>query len=847
MNNMGIIRAGIIGTGDIAREHAKSISMIRDVVLVAAADIERAKLESFCSEYSISKAYNVAERLIDDRDIDLVVIATPPVAHEQLAVMALDAERYVLCEKPLAHNLASALRVAEAESRHPGRLTVGYQYRYGPEAQRLLWLCRNGWIGEPQSALIEHHSFIPEGSGGWWGNWGVAGGGVVITKLIHDLDLLLLVMGRPVSVTATVDTRFVDIESEDYVEATIWFSGGRLARCIASVNSGHAAGGFSVTGESGSVKLPWDLRLNQANRQAQALRELNRAFPDLHASSHLVARSRLPLPTSLLGAQPTNHTRFYKEIVGRMKNGEPAAVNAQDAISSLELCMAIYESGITGREIEFPVSPRSVVYSGITKEVYDKRRRRNGNAGIISQEFLRALPRAPVEARYGARQLAKNAARLTFDRLRIQPATIKSLLLKPGPVHGGPPVRRWPWPRRRYFDHREKRAVMRVVNREIRNGGAIAYGGAETKAYCEAFARFLGGGYAHAVNSGSNAIYVALRALDLEPGSEVVVPPITDPGGVMPVPLTMCIPVPADSQPGSILTSAEQIKAVLSDRTSAIVVAHMGGHPVDMDPILELAAERGISVVEDCAQAHGAVYRGRMVGTLGTIAAFSTMFGKQHSTGGQGGVVFTKDPLLLARAKRVADRGKPIGTPYVNGNVMAALNFNQDEISMAIGCVQLAKLPASIKMRRAFAERVAAGLEETNGISLIGDSPGCTSSFWYLMMRIDQTKLCCDSTDFAAALTREGIGGAYPGYSVYPTDQPWYKEGVVFGRSGLPWSLNQESPRLFELPNAHQANRITVSVGIHESLRTRHADELVKAITKITRYYRAESRTLFSA
>src|SRR5262249_17813563 len=151
------------------------------------------------------------------------------------------------------------------------------------------------------------------------------------------------------------------------------------------------------------------------------------------------------------------------------------------------------------------------------------------------------------------------------------------------------------------------------------------------------------------------------------------------------------------SHPESILTSAKQIKAVLTDRTSAIVVAHMGGHPVDMDPILELATERQIPVVEDCAQAHGAVYKGRMVGTLGTISAFSTMFGKHHSTGGQGGVIFTRDPLLLAKARQFGDRGKAFGIPDKDGNLLASLNFNQTEINMAIGRVQLDKLPASIK------------------------------------------------------------------------------------------------------------------------------------------------------
>src|SRR5262249_47951295 len=148
-------------------------------------------------------------------------------------------------------------------------------------------------------------------------------------------------------------------------------------------------------------------------------------------------------------------------------------------------------------------------------------------------------------------------------------------------------------------------------------------------------------------------------------------------------------PVPADTARASLNTSAEEIAKVVSERTSAIIVAHLSGQPTDMDPILELAAKRGIPVVEDCAQAHGAIYKGRMVGTLGVVSAFSTMFGKHHSTGAQGGVVFTRDTMIFARARQVIDRGKPYGAVTPGGNVVASLNFNQDEISLAIGRVQL--------------------------------------------------------------------------------------------------------------------------------------------------------------
>jgi perosamine synthetase len=438
--------------------------------------------------------------------------------------------------------------------------------------------------------------------------------------------------------------------------------------------------------------------------------------------------------------------------------------------------------------------------------------------------------------------------RRLLDLANIEPALIKAMIRKPSAVHGGPRARRWPWPRRRHFDKREKRAVMQLLDREIRKGGAVIYGGAETKAYCRAFADYLGGGYAAAVNSGTNAVYVALRALDLEPGSEVIVPAITDAGGTMPVALLNCIPVPADCHPGSLNTSVDQIRKILTDRTAAILVAHLTGHPVDLDPILELAGTRNIPVIEDCAQSHGAVYKGRMVGTFGAISAFSTMFGKHHATGAQGGVVFTKDTLLFARTRQVIDRGKPFGALGNPANVTASLNFNQDEISMAIGRVQLEKLPGALRTRRNFVAQVANGLKNVDGVSLVGDAPGCAGAYWFLCLLVDRRDLSCDSQQFAAALELEGIGGVQAGYPFIPTDQPWHRDAVVFGKSGMPWSLRQQSrPQRFELPNAHAVNQSMVRVDVHESLGVKEARDLTGAVKKIAQYYRVSRRLVVTA
>jgi dTDP-4-amino-4,6-dideoxygalactose transaminase len=436
-----------------------------------------------------------------------------------------------------------------------------------------------------------------------------------------------------------------------------------------------------------------------------------------------------------------------------------------------------------------------------------------------------------------SKMLAAGAVKKALTSANINPSFVKALVKAPPPVHGGPKARRFPWPARRHFGPREKAAVVRLMDREISRGGAIVYNGPEKAAYCAAFAEYLGGGFVEAVNSGTNAVYVALRALDLEPGSEVITPPITDQGGAMPVAMMNCIPVPADSAPGELNTSAEEIAKVISDRTAAIVVAHISGHPVDMDPILALAAERGIPVVEDCAQAHGATYKGRMVGTLGDIAAFSTMFGKHHSTGAQGGAVFTRDTMLFARVRQITDRGKPYGAVTSAGNTIASLNFNQDEISLAIGRVQLERLPEFLVKRRAFVAEVAERVKQVRGVDLMGPPAGAQGAYWFLLFRLDHDKVGCSAEQFGMALAAEGVEGVYGGYPFFPTDHPWHREAIVYGAGGLPWSLNQEAPRIYELPNAHAANRRMVRVDVHERLGPREARQLATAVGKIARHY----------
>src|SRR5689334_22757089 len=127
------------------------------VKLIAACDKELDRLRAFSMKYGVANQLQEPDALIAAADIDLVVVATPPSSHEVIVVAALDAGKYVLCEKPLAHSLISARKITEAEKRHPGKLSVCFQFRYRSDFRRVDWIVKNGWLGNLRSALIERH------------------------------------------------------------------------------------------------------------------------------------------------------------------------------------------------------------------------------------------------------------------------------------------------------------------------------------------------------------------------------------------------------------------------------------------------------------------------------------------------------------------------------------------------------------------------------------------------------------------------------------------------------------------------------------------------------------------
>jgi dTDP-4-amino-4,6-dideoxygalactose transaminase len=386
----------------------------------------------------------------------------------------------------------------------------------------------------------------------------------------------------------------------------------------------------------------------------------------------------------------------------------------------------------------------------------------------------------------------------------------------------------------------EKAAVDALFDEAVATGVAPGYNGREEEAYCAEFSAYLGGGYTDAVSSGTAALYVALRALDLPPFSEVIVGAVTDPGGMMPIPLLNLIPMVADTAPGSYNTGPGQVAELVSPRTRAVVVPHIGGEPADVAGIVDLAKERDLFVIEDCSQSHGARLHDRFVGAYGDVAVYSTMFGKHHSSGGQGGLVYTRDEALYQTIRRASDRGKPFFLPPGTTNQFASLNFNLTDLAAAIGRVQLRKLPEMVRRRQTVVARLGEGLESLDSVSLPELVDGAEASYWFLRMRFHPEAVRVNKVTFCQALSAEGLPVSPDYRAALPHTMDWFLERRVFGRSGYPWAApdyDGDPHRTFPCPHAEAAMATHFNVAVHEAWGDQEVADAVAIFSKVEAAY----------
>jgi dTDP-4-amino-4,6-dideoxygalactose transaminase len=239
--------------------------------------------------------------------------------------------------------------------------------------------------------------------------------------------------------------------------------------------------------------------------------------------------------------------------------------------------------------------------------------------------------------------------------------------------------------------------------------------GREVEAFEEEFARWTGSRFSVALNSGTSALHLALLAAGIGPGDEVITVPFTFVATTAAIVYCGARPVFVDIDPLTYTMAAEQIEAAITPRTRAILPVHLYGHPADMDPILAIAKRHGLVLIEDAAQAHGAEYKGRRVGTLGAIGCFSFYPGKNLGAYGEGGAVTTDDPEMNRKIRMLRDWG----AERKYHHEIKGFNFRMDGIQGAILRVKLRHLDAWTDARRSHAESYSrflghAGLDVPN-------------------------------------------------------------------------------------------------------------------------------------
>lgn len=362
-------------------------------------------------------------------------------------------------------------------------------------------------------------------------------------------------------------------------------------------------------------------------------------------------------------------------------------------------------------------------------------------------------------------------------------------------IFGGDPVRKTPFPTYRTIGEEEKRAVLEVLDSGVLSQflgtwSPDFFGGPRVQRLEREWAAYFGAAHAVTVNSATSGLYAAVGAAGAGPGDEVIVSPYTMAASATAAIVNGAIPVFADIDPRTFCLSAETIRERLTPYTKAILVVDIFGYPADFQPIMRLARERGITVIEDAAQAPGARRGGKWAGTLADIGVFSLNYHKTIHTG-EGGVVVTDDERLAERVQLIRNHGEVVvrekGTlDLVN---MVGFNYRMTEIEAAIGSEQLKKLQELVARRVELAEQLTVLLRDLPGIAVPAVERNVDHGYYVYPIKYDRQVLGVSRSSFGAALRAEGLpiseGYVRPIYL-----EPMYQQRIAFGRDGFPFTYS---------------------------------------------------------
>jgi 3-amino-5-hydroxybenzoate synthase len=339
-------------------------------------------------------------------------------------------------------------------------------------------------------------------------------------------------------------------------------------------------------------------------------------------------------------------------------------------------------------------------------------------------------------------------------------------------IEGGEPVRKQPfppWPRATPGAHKALADVLDSGHWWQSGGGRAE----ELERWLERYHGVIG---ALALTNGTHALELAFRALGVGPGDEVLVPAVTFVSTATAVSLVGAAPVPVDVDACTLCVHVEDLERKLSPRSRVVVPVHLAGQPANMTEIMRIARCAGLAVVEDCAQALGAEWDGRKVGTFGDLTSFSFQASKLLSAGEGGGLLVRSDGDLLERARLLANCGRGRGQPTFDHRVIGS-NFRMTEFQAALILAQTDDYEELWRRRDAAARRLSEVLESEDFGQAIQLASGVTKMMWYAFpIRVHGPDGRFDNLAFAHALTAEGV----PANQLFPPfyDTPAYAESL---------------------------------------------------------------------
>lgn len=350
------------------------------------------------------------------------------------------------------------------------------------------------------------------------------------------------------------------------------------------------------------------------------------------------------------------------------------------------------------------------------------------------------------------------------------------------------------------------------------------------EAAAKAAAAKFGSPFCVATSSGTASLQVAIAASRLQPGTEVVTTPITDAGTINAILYQNLIPVFADVDPSTSVSTVHHIAAAVTPRTGAVLVVHLTGSPIDIDPIVQYCAENGLVLIEDCAQGLGATYKGRSIGTFGRFGCFS-LNDQKHITCGEGGFILIKDEADFYLCHNYADKFYDRHKKGVRLEALAP-NYRMSELDGAMFSVQLGRLDAIAQRRSELGAYLDRELSKIPGVHPPSRVADTQSVFFFYMVRLDLTLIKCSRDEFLKQLKAEGIpaSGAY-------VQVPIYRSPYFLNRSFFPggiWPAQIVSGEDYDysvisLPGAEEAVRSMVSLTLHEGFKESDLDDYIAA------------------